>query len=205
MQYLTYSVFLLFFLNACSGTKQEFVRDANGNVLESFHYVRDKILHGEYIRYNTDGGIRERSNYRNGVLEGTRILYYPSGQKEIEETYKQGIFHGPYFNFHENGLPSLEANYNNGVMEGHLKRYYPSGKILEVVTMQDNIENGPFKEYYENGNIEWEGRYLNGDNEFGLLLNYDSTGTLIKKMMCDSLAICRTIWTLKDGDVNPKY
>ena len=33
---------------------------------------------------------------------------------------------------------------------------------------------------------------FNGDNEFGLLERFDTTGTLIKKMMCDSMAICRT-------------
>ena len=67
--------------------------------------------------------------------------------------------------------------------------------------MKDNNENGPFKEYYPNGNIHWEGNYLNGDNEFGILNEYNEQGELIKKMDCDSMAVCKTIWTKENGDI----
>ena len=89
-------------------------------------------------------------------------------------------------------------------MQGLIKSYYPEGPLKEEVTMVDNEENGPFTEYYKDGTKEWEGTYLNGDNEFGLLKHYNDKGVLIKKMMCDSLAICSTIWTLEGGDVKPK-
>lgn len=69
--------------------------------------------------------------------------------------------------------------------------------------MVNNEENGPFTEYHENGQKAWEGTFLNGDNEYGLLQQYDEAGTLIKKMNCDSLGVCTTIWTLKDGDITP--
>ena len=60
--------------------------------------------------------------------------------------------------------------------------------------MSNNEENGPFSEYFENGQIQWKGTYRNGDNEYGILYEYDSLGTPIKIMKCDTQAICRTIW-----------
>lgn len=37
-----------------------------------------------------------------------------------------------------------------------------------------------------------------GNNEFGLIKEYDETGQLIRKMMCDDRAICTTTWSI-DG------
>ena len=118
--------------------------------------------------------------------------------------YDHDMIVGPYKTYFEDGTLSQEATYVNGMMQGDLKTYYKSGKIKEVVTMRDNEENGPFQEYYESGKIKWEGQFLNGDNEFGLLKNYNETGELVKKMMCDSLAVCTTIWTLEKGDIDFK-
>ena len=56
--------------------------------------------------------------------------------------------------------------------------------------------------YYENGQIHWKGTYLNGDNEFGLLEEWDSLGTMIKRMKCDSMAVCRTFWRPGMPEVN---
>ncbi|MBK7701221.1 MAG: hypothetical protein IPJ39_22090 [Saprospiraceae bacterium] len=68
--------------------------------------------------------------------------------------------------------------------------------------MSDNNENGPFTEYYENGQIHWKGTYLNGGNEFGLLEEAGFLGTMIKRMKCDSMAVCRTFWRLGMPEVN---
>ncbi|MGA0231494.1 MAG: toxin-antitoxin system YwqK family antitoxin, partial [Saprospiraceae bacterium] len=127
------------------------------------------------------------------------------GQTQIIENYVAGHMHGNYEVYYESGLLLLKQNFRMDTLEGISRKYYENGQLEEEVMFADNLENGPFKEYYENGLLHWEGQYLNGDNEFGLLKEYDDMGELIKKMMCDSLAICRTIWTLKEGDITPKY
>jgi antitoxin component YwqK of YwqJK toxin-antitoxin module len=134
-------------------------------------------------------------------LEGTRILYYENGKKEIEENYINGVMEGEYKSYYLNGEENVVAQFKNGVMTGMVKRYFESGTLMEEVTFEENEENGPFKEYYENGQIQWEGNYLNGDNEFGLLTHYNESGVIIKKMQCDSNAICQTIWTPEKGDI----
>ena len=108
---------------------------------------------------------------------------------------------GPYIEFYPNGDTLLKTQYSNGVLSGIFTKYYASGQIEETVTFANNDENGPFYEYYENGILHWEGSYLNGDNEFGLLTEYNTEGVILKKMMCDSLAMCRSIWTLEKGDI----
>ena len=97
--------------------------------------------------------------------------------------------------YYDNGQVELVGKYTDGVLNGLVRKFYKSGTLQEVVSFVENIENGPFKEYHENGNLQWEGSYLNGDNEFGELMKYNNDGILIRKLVCDSNAVCRTTWT----------
>ncbi|HRX29151.1 MAG TPA: toxin-antitoxin system YwqK family antitoxin [Saprospiraceae bacterium] len=191
------SIFIIFCLNffSCkSDVVETFYTD--GTLKESYHVLNDSIKNGEYKSYNEGGSIFEISNYQNGSLEGLRQIYLPSGTLDIEEQYRNGVIHGEYKRYYESGQIKILAHYVDGVLSGEFFKYFPNGVIQEKVTMANNEENGPFEEFYPNGKLKWKGQYLNGDNEYGLLENYDSTGVLIKKMMCDSLRICKTIWQL---------
>jgi len=205
MLYLRY-LFIVISL-AIFGCKSEYIetKDENGNVIERYQVNTENQKDGLLTIYSTDGVIGETANYKNGKLSGVRKIFYADGNLEIEENYQNDIADGPYKVYHPNGKVNFEANYANGVLQGITKTYNDKGQLKEEVTFSNNDENGPFKEYYDNGQLEWEGTYLNGDNEFGLLKKYDDSGELVKKMMCDSMAICRTIWTKADGDITPKF
>jgi antitoxin component YwqK of YwqJK toxin-antitoxin module len=181
------------------------VKDGNGTIIEEYTVDKDKKKHGLYTAYNDKGIISETAEYVNGQLHGERKIYDADGNLEIVESYKDNVTDGPYSVLYPDGQVKFETTYSAGVMNSKAKSYTAAGTLKEEVTFVNNEENGPFKEYYDNGNIEWEGTYLNGDNEFGLLKHYDESGELIRKMMCDSMAICRTIWTKADGDITPKF
>jgi len=177
-------------------------KDDQGRVTEKYNINDDSLKHGLYEAY-INGAKVEEAHYDNGKLQGTRKIYRSNGAIEIEEQYDNNVISGKYKTFHLDGTLSQEANYVDGVMQGELKSYYQNKQLKEVVTMVNNEENGPFVEYHENGQKSYEGNYLNGENEYGLLQQYDESGVLIKKMTCDSLGVCTTIWTLKDGDIAP--
>ena len=192
----------LMFLFSCQDNLVT-IKNDKGVIVENYQILPDSTKNGLYTAYFDNGKTRETATYENGTLVGERIIYFPNGNPEIRENYVDGQLAGTYYSYYENGQVEISAPYSDGNMNGSLTAYYENGKVKEVVTIVDGNENGPFKEYYENGQIHWEGNYLNGDNEFGLLKEYDENGKLLKKMMCDSLAICRTIWTPQDGDIVP--
>lgn len=171
----------------------------NGQLNEQYTITPDSVKNGVYTRYSNDGILREESNYVEGKLNGERKIFYPSGSLEIRENYSNNKLNGSYTVYHKNGNPLLESSYSENILAGIVKKFYESGAIMEEVQFENNEENGPFVEYYENGNKKWEGTYLNGDNEFGLLLKYDEEGVLVRKMMCDSIAICRTFWEIEES------
>jgi len=200
MQYkiILFSLLLLGF-SACKESNFITNKDDDGRITEKFAVNKENQKHGEYTSY-INGAIITKAFYKNGKLNGKRTIYHSSGKVEIEESYVNDELHGTYISYHDNGNLAQEANYDNGTMQGILKSYYKDGKLKEEVTMVDNNENGPFKEFYPNGQVKWEGQFLNGDNEFGELKNYNESGDLIKKMMCDSLGVCATTWTIEEGD-----
>jgi len=190
-------------LLSCGRNNQVSVLDDNGKLSAKYSINEDSVKHGAYEAY-LDGVLYEKANYKSGKLNGERQLFYPSGKVEISETYSDNVITGVYKSFFESGQLAQEAHYINGSMEGILKTYYKDGTLKDMVSMKNNEENGPFKEYYKSGKLKWEGNFLNGDNEFGLIKNYNEEGVLVKKMTCDSLAVCTTIWTLEKGDITPK-
>jgi len=176
----------------------------NGNLKEKYTFSEDEsIRNGIYELYSEDGKINERANYNKGTLEGQRTIFYSNGNPEIIEMYKKDNLDGEYKVFFENGQVQITSEYVNGILEGILKKYDEEGNLMEEVSFNNNEENGPFKEYYSNGKVQWSGNYLNGDNEFGLLEQFDESGQLLKKMMCDSMGVCQTIWTPEKGDITP--
>lgn len=189
-------------VSACKEKAQTY--HDNGSKHEVYPTDKEGKRHGQYQRYNQDGQLFETATYTHGLLDGSRTIYYPDGQVEIEEIYVSDKLHGTYKKFHQNGQLQLTANYEDNVMTGPSKSYYEDGTLKEEILFKNNEENGPFVEYHPNGQPHWKGTYAHGDNEVGDLLEFDTDGQLIKKMLCDDRSICRTIWTLADGDIAPK-
>lgn len=195
-----FGLFTLLIFISCQKSNLVVKKDDQGRISEEYNIDADSLKHGEFTSY-INGVLVEKSNYEKGVLQGLRRLYHTNGQVEIEEIYDKGQIVDVYKVYFHDGTLAQEAQYENGMMQGMIRSYHKDGSIKEEVTMVANEENGPFKEYHPNGNLEWEGTYLDGDNEYGLLLNYNEQGELIKKMMCDSMARCTTIWTVDKGDL----
>lgn len=166
----------------------------NGSPHEEYAIDKSGSKEGPYKIYAENGALMEEGAYKQNHYVGTRKMY-SNGILEIAETYDDtGSLQGNAFVYYPDGKVQIEKPYKDNKIQGILKGYYPTGAIKEEVTIVDNEENGPFIEYHPNGKVHWKGQYLNGDNEFGLLERFDTTGTLIKKMMCDSIGICRTFW-----------
>lgn len=201
MKLFSFLLSLILIAVACSSERMVEVKDDDGNLLERYQVNKDGTRTGIYESYN-EGKIVSKANYKEGIQSGKRVIFFENGNLEIEENYKEGALEGPYSVYYDSGELMLESQYINNAIQGQVKKYYKSGQLMENVAFIDSEENGPFVEYWENGNLKWEGSYLNGDNEYGELKKYNEEGVVIRKLMCDSSAVCRTFWTLEDGSSN---
>ena len=188
-------IFIIFLtLDSCKRNKFYEVKNSKGIVVQRVTILGDtaKGKNGIYEIFDEKGLPLEYAEYHNGKLEGEKRIY-DAGILYNIEFHKNDLYEGPYKVFYPDGKVQLESQYVNNEMLGELKAYYPSGKLKEIVQMKANQEDGPFKEFYENGNTKTEGNYKKGAKEDGLLMLYDSLGTMIRKMQCND-GICNTIW-----------
>jgi len=200
-----FSLFILSFVFYSCAPEDVVTTFENGSTKEIYAVNDEGQKNGVYKLFREDGTLQEESNFKKDQLVGQRKIYFQDGKQiEILENYKDGILEGEHVDYYESGGKLIVSNYVDGKMNGLLTKYYEDGKVMETVTFKDNMEMGPFKEYYANGQVQWEGNFLNGDQEFGLLTQFDESGSMIKKMMCDSLGVCQTIWTPEKGDIELK-
>ncbi len=205
MRYLLYSfgaLSILIFMISCDDAGHIMEYSEDGSLYRDYYVDDDSLNHGKYlVYYEGKNEVFEEANYVHGVLEGKRTLYFENGNPEIEETYKNDKMVDTLKVYYPNGTIQRKMSYVDGVLSGSVLSYFKTGTLKEFATVEDNLENGPFKEYHPNGKLKWEGQFLNGDKEFGELTNYDSTGLMIRKMWCDSQAVCKTTWTIEKGEI----
>jgi len=54
----------------------------------------------------------------NGLLNGLTVIYYPSGTKKEERSYKEGKKDGTWVNWNEDGIRVAEARFRDGKKDG---------------------------------------------------------------------------------------
>jgi len=196
---------VILFSNCEKSLKTIEVKNDAGIIVEQYQIDADSLKIGQAKIFDDDGDLFDLSIYSDGKLNGKRTIYYKDGSIDTEENYTNNVLVGEYKKYYQNGKLMQTGTYTEGVLDGQVVSYFENGELRESVSFVNNIESGDFVEYYENGKKHWEGTYRNGDNEYGLLIEYDSLENVIKKMDCDTLGMCRTIWTKEKGDITPSF
>lgn len=79
----------------------------------------NKQFEGEWKYYHEDlPSVMTLEPYLNGKLNGVRKVFYKSGEKAEETTFKDGVKNGPYKSYAENGVVLEESIYKEGEYEG---------------------------------------------------------------------------------------
>ena len=114
-------------------------------------------------------------NIVNGLLNGSFVIFYNTGQKKHESHFEENIHKGMSTTYFENGNKETEKLYNDGELEKAFK-YYPNG-IIEAERYYLNLkhEDIQFRMFYDNSQI----RSLTLVNQD--YINYFITGEIMSK------------------------
>jgi len=187
-----------------SGKKKAEIQYSLENVsYTTMFYENETVLaHGKFVNqqkdstwkmYTKSGKISTIENYKLGLIEGERLVYYPLGNSETKkdqltqhQNYLNGKLHGKQTDFFENGKIWRECNYVNGKKNGEEITYSPFGTI-------------ELKDYYFN------------DLKNGWCFAYDSTGNNIAGKVyyklgdrLDSLATVKYLEKVRLAEENKK-
>lgn len=111
---------------------------------------------GEWIYYhNKSNKVMMKENYKNGLLEGPKTVFFHNDKPAEESFYREGKLHGIYKKFAHNGKTLEESNYENGMKHGSMIIYDGDGKIAIQGQYKSDKPVGIWK-YYQNGKLQRE-------------------------------------------------
>ena len=89
-----------------------------------------KLYTGIVEKYNENGTLRERREYKNGKTDGLSKFFNTNGQLLGETTYKNGKRNGIEKVYYENGKLEYEIKYKDGQPDGNMKFYDEDGNLV---------------------------------------------------------------------------
>jgi TolA-binding protein len=129
---------------------------------------RESILQdGEMTTYTDfewyENGQKEyEQTHKNGIFDGPFTLWYENGQKNVQKTFKDGKLDGLTTGWYENGQKEYEQTHKNGIFDGPFTLWYENGQKAKEGNLKDGKEDGLFTEWFENGQKKVEETYKNG-------------------------------------------
>lgn len=175
-----YGKFVYYYESGKTKVILEYKTDGKTSYAQMYHESGYLMARGKYInqlkdstwvQYDDRGIISYQEDYKNGMLDGQRVIFYePQGGqfKVMEYSYwRKGLQHGEYKKYHPNSKVSEEGNYVDGNKEGEIKHYHPNGKISLVEHYKYAVRHG-FQIAFDEKGIQlgykfyWEGVELKG-------------------------------------------
>lgn len=163
---------LIFILISLSCKRDVSVVEANSvelSIDKNMLYYKGKEYSGILlVRFDTNE-LKEKRNYKNGLLHGNQTKWYPEGQKYSLRNYNQGIKTGVHLGWWKNGITKFEFHFNNkGEHDGISNEWFENGTPFKLFHYKKGKEEGSQKMFKPNGNLRSNYVVVQGDR-FGLI------------------------------------
>ena len=120
-------------------------------------------LNGEKIRL-TEEGLKIAENYKNGMLEGQRTIYFPDGTIKRTENYRAGRLNGIASDYNKHGKVIHSSTHSYHWKYGMEKWYNHEGKLVKSLQWQRDVPTGIEKQTF-NGITIGSVSYINGSRQ----------------------------------------
>lgn len=130
------------FFSAC--TSSEVVMDESYIQADRFYYQKSltPFTGTVVVYYKGSKQVKERRNYKEGLLNGLCTVYFKSGQLRIKGNYKDGLCEGLWEKWYENGAKECAVNYKADQLDGAYTTWLPDGTINEKGNYSENVRKG---------------------------------------------------------------
>ena len=112
--------------------------DVKGNIV--YEAGQNTPYTGFIETYNEKNVLLARSEFKNGIQDGSSKIYFPNGKLASEANFQNGKQVGIQKDYYENGKVKIETAYKNGLRNGVSKAYDENGKLVEQATFKNGKE-----------------------------------------------------------------
>jgi antitoxin component YwqK of YwqJK toxin-antitoxin module len=127
--------------------------------------TRVSLANGIVKYYYPSGQIEKIEEYKNGVKNGKFYWFYNDGQAAEEKEYKQNNITGEWKTWYKNGQLTSQSQYNNGQVVDTSYNWYDNGQLSKISQFENGLESGEIKEFHKNGQIKSISNFKVFENE----------------------------------------
>ena len=132
---------VLFITGVCFGQTHEFAEEFYKNgipkVIKTYKESNDKYELVKFISLYENGQKEKENTYKNGKLNGKWTGWHSNGQKSKEGTYKDGVKNGYWTEWYNTGQKKIEEAYKDDKRDGKWTRWADDGSLTIKLTFQD--------------------------------------------------------------------
>lgn len=121
------------------------------DISESFHPPAIPNNLKETPEWRNHEPIREAYAYRDKIMEGECMQYFPNGIPKAKQYYQKGLLHGPSTFFNADGKLLAQSWFYKGKREGKTIRYFSSGRLNAIERWREGMREGRQEYLYPNG------------------------------------------------------
>lgn len=108
---------------------------------------------GDFIEKFANGKVAATGTFKNGLLDGQRIVYNANGDTSLIRNYRQGILNGVGKDFYDNGALRQEGLFKDGKEHGAWTMYYESGEKLAILNVVEGVQQGRQLQFSKEGSL----------------------------------------------------
>ncbi len=94
--------------------------------IAGYHHGRE---HGVWRKLYSNGMLKERREFKDGLKTGTYTAWWENGRKKLEYRYKEDEYEGICREWNGEGTLIREMHYARGHEQGAQKMFYDNGKV----------------------------------------------------------------------------
>lgn len=151
------------------------------------------------IKY-ADGKTQWKLNYKNSMMQGDLLSYFPNGKVTATKTYVDDEPHGTVKYYYPSGQLKQEAAFINGYLHGTLTDYYEDGAVKTKYEYVYGDESGKTTFYYPNKQVQTEYMYKKGKLQ-GPTKYYNELGELVLQKNFENNTLTNYQYTDKTGNL----
>lgn len=106
---------------------------------------------GVMIERYRQGGVKSRTEVRDGRLDGSSEGWTVDGQLQVREHFAHGVAHGLRTTYHPNGHRRSEASIEHGKIQGTFRRWHDNDVLAEELPMLDSQPHGVARAFHPDG------------------------------------------------------
>lgn len=145
------------------GRKQGVWKKYEKGVLLYEGQFKDNIPVGTFNYYHTNGKLKSKTEFIQGVHKVKTTIYHENEKKASEGLFIDQKKEGTWNYYANNELLIATENYANGNRQGNWKVFSTqTGVLLEETNYHNNLLHGEHKTFYTNGEVSLEENYLEG-------------------------------------------